>query len=79
MGAPEAAMSTPGCPLGALWPPLGPSKIIEKPEVFVAFSAMGRIWGAPWGILAASESALDGPVQFHIDNEMYHSFRRQSE
>ena len=39
---------------------------------------MGRIWGAPWGILAASESALDGPLRLHIDNEMYHSFRRQS-
>ena len=72
-------MSTPGCPLGALWPPLGPSKIIEKPLGFVAFSAMGRIWGVPWGILAASESALDGPLRLRIDNEIYHSFCRQSE
>jgi len=65
--------------LGALWPPLGPSKIIEEPLVFVAFSAMGRIWGAPWGILAAFESALDGPLRLQIDNEIYRPFRRQSE
>ena len=39
---------------------------------------MGRIWGAPWGILAAFESALGGPLRLRIDNEMYHSFRRQS-
>ena len=56
MGAPEAAMRTPGCPLGALWPPLGPSKIIEKPLVFVAFSAMGEsgeLPGASWRPLRA--------------------------
>ena len=79
MGAPEAAMRTPGCPLGALWLLLGPSKIIEKPLVFVTFSSMGTIWGAPWVILAAFESALDGPLRLRTDNEMYHSFRRQSE
>ena len=39
---------------------------------------MGRIWGAPWGILAASESALDGPLRLDMDNEMYRPFRRQS-
>ena len=40
---------------------------------------MGGIWGAPWGILAASESALDGPLRLRIDNEIYHSFCRQSD
>ena len=72
-------MRTSGCPLGALWPSWGASKIIEKPLVFVVFSSMGGIWGAPWVILAAFESALDGPLRLQIDNEMYRPFRRQSE
>ena len=40
---------------------------------------MEGIWGAPWGIQAGLESAMGGPLRLHIDNEMYHSFRRQSE
>ena len=79
MGAPEAAMRISGCSLGALGPSWGASKIIEKPLVFVVFSSMGGIWGAPWVILAAFESALEGLPRLRIDNEMYRPFCRQSD
>ena len=62
MGALEVALRTPGCLSGALRPPWIAFEIIEKQMVFIVFSSMGRIRGGPCALLAAIESASDGPL-----------------